>query len=78
MQCICKKCQKEFGMEPIEVSDKTVCMCVQPDSSKREDSCKHQWGSEEYDSRGPFYICSKCDCEMRYSEHDGNIVREVQ
>lgn len=26
MQCICIKCQKDYGMEPIEVSDRSRCL----------------------------------------------------
>lgn len=26
MQCICKECQKEFDMEPIEINDNTKCL----------------------------------------------------
>ncbi len=37
MQCICKKCQKEYGFIE-EVSDKTVCLYDQTERSKREDS----------------------------------------
>lgn len=52
---------------------------IQPERSKREDSCKHQFGSEQMcDSSDPYYICSKCGYEMRCSEHHGNMVREVQ
>jgi hypothetical protein len=62
-----------------EKCDSTYTIPYQPERSKREDSCKHEWGSEElYDSSDSFYKCNKCGHEMRCSEHCGNTVREVQ
>lgn len=37
----------------------------QPERSKREDACKHEWGSEEKcDSNNPYYKCNKCDAVL--------------
>lgn len=37
----------------------------QPERSKREDTCKHEWGSEEFsDSSKSFYKCNKCDAVL--------------
>jgi hypothetical protein len=37
----------------------------QPERSKREDTCNHEWGSENLsDSARPFYSCNKCDAVL--------------
>ena len=52
---------------------------TQPDSSKREDSCEHEWHEEEMRGYGTsIFFCTKCNAEMRYSEHASNGMKEVQ
>ena len=61
----------------ITIIDETNC----PDSSKREDSFKvvaEFVVTKELLDRGPQPPKLPSFKEMRYSEHDGNAVREVQ
>lgn len=37
----------------------------QPERSKREDACQHEWGSENRsDSDNPTFTCNKCDAVL--------------
>lgn len=45
----------------------------QPERSKREDSCMHYFQPVPNG-----WKCKECNYEMRCSEHDSNVMKEVQ
>lgn len=43
---------------------------IQPERSKQEDSCAHEWHEQIFRGDLPsIWFCQKCNIEMRCSEH---------